>query len=163
MSERKNAATLTPYIVIVAGMPRSGSTWVFNAARLILDGHYSSVHAAWCGDYKATDNSPVHLVKLHKPDEAKSLVPDVVLTSYREFSECIASRIRIGWLKNDAAELKRAYEWQSALYEYWRFRSNHEVNFENIINHPEKEVLIIANVLNIQLNEEAVGGVFHLG
>ena len=36
-----------PLCILVAGVPRSGSTWAFNAARLLLRDAGVTLHAAW--------------------------------------------------------------------------------------------------------------------
>ena len=53
-------------IILSAGMPRSGSTWLFNAARLLLraNGEPSS---GWIGDWSSLPRKPVLLLKVSEP------------------------------------------------------------------------------------------------
>lgn len=68
-----------PFVVLIAGMPRSGSTWAFNAARLILNIQYKKVHAVWCDDFIDTDQSEAQLIKIHNPSEGNKFKPNKII------------------------------------------------------------------------------------
>jgi len=56
--------------VLCAGIPRSGSTWLYNAARLLL-AHAAGparVYGAWVEQYDPSHPEPWHVVKAHEPD-----------------------------------------------------------------------------------------------
>lgn len=150
--ENNNDLKKLPFLVLIAGIPRSGSTWVFNAARFILDEHYGSIHAVWCADYDVADKSAVHLVKVHTQREAEIFRPDIVLSTQRDIAECIASLIRMGWAKNHADNIVVAARNQKSLYEYWYARSDLEVKYEKLVSEPVKEIVAIANVFGIPLD-----------
>lgn len=138
--------------VLVAGMPRSGSTWVFNAARLLLATNGRPVHAAWVADRDPEDPAPVHLVKVHTPDKA-GFPYDLVLTTRRPMDECLASLIRMGWLKPDAEAIRAKLRIQTSLYDYWAARSTLETVYDEILRHPVSAVARIAEALGLAPDE----------
>ena len=91
---------MTPFVILIAGMPRSGSTWQFNAARLILNRKHPAIFSGWCADYDPATKEPVHLVKVHTPEQVR-FDYSLVLTTKRDLLECIGSSKRMGWLKDD--------------------------------------------------------------
>ena len=134
--------------VLVAGMPRSGSTWLFNAARLLLAATGRPVHAAWVADRDPDDPAPMHLVKVHTPEEA-AFPHDLVLTTRRPIDECLASLIRMGWLKPDAEAIRTNHRIQTSLYDHWAARSTLETTYDDILHRPEAAVARIAEALGL--------------
>ena len=54
---------MEPQLILSAGIPRSGSTWLYNAARLLLSaGGQDSLEAAWIEDYDRESPAALHLV-----------------------------------------------------------------------------------------------------
>lgn len=143
-----------PFFVLVAGVPRSGSTWVFNVARLLLEKSYPQVTAKWCTDYDPQDQAPAHLVKVHRPEEAEGLVADRVLTSRRDQAGCIASLVRMGWAKMTEADIWAAAERHEFMYNYWKTRSDLEVAYDRILSDPASEIIAISTVLGLTITVE---------
>ena len=129
-------------------MPRSGSTWQFNAARLILKRHFPAVFSGWCADYDPATAEPVHLVKVHTPEQAR-FDYSMVLTTRRDLLECFESSKRMGWLKEDNFFVQVLM--QMHLYNYWHERSALETDYLTIRNNPEKAILDIARALKVAL------------
>lgn len=144
----------SPKIILIASAPRSGGTWVFNAARLILQKAGLHTHAAWCADYVPNDPAPYHLVKAHRPDEI-SFTPWRTLTNYRALAECLASRVRMGWLKTEPKKIIAAAKKHQQVYDYWAERSDLEVQFNTIVNDPAKVVASIANAIEAPIESTA--------
>lgn len=136
--------------VVVAGVHRSGSTWVYNAARLLLGQSGQRVYACWQADYQPQDHTEadVHLVKVHHPDELR-FPYDLILTTNRDIIERLASLIRMGWLKQEPADVRSIKVLQEKLYAFWSRRSDLEIGFEKIRNQPERALQEIAALLEI--------------
>lgn len=136
--------------VVVAGVPRSGSTWVYNATRLLLAESGRKVYACWQADYQPQEHeeADVHLVKVHGPDELR-FPYDLILTTKRDIVERLASRIRMGWLKQEAEAVRAAKTVHEGLYTFWSQRSDLEIDFETITNRPERALQEIAALLEI--------------
>ncbi|MFD1344464.1 hypothetical protein [Litorisediminicola beolgyonensis] len=143
----------SPRIVLVAGVPRSGSTWVFNAARLAARAGGLETYATWIGDYDPARRMALHVVKAHRPDDI-DFEPDIVLTTWRDRAECIASLVRMNWLKYEREAIGRVWKYHDSLYEYWDARSRLETPYDMIGSRPDLAVRGIAGVLGLDLASE---------
>ena len=139
-----------PHITLVASAPRSGGTWAFNAARLVLAAAGRSVHGAWVSDYDRQDPAPFHLVKAHDADQV-AFAPDLVITTYRDLAERLASLIRLGWLENTAEAIRSAARGQEAIYQYWDAKTDLEIPYTDIIDGPERAVAALAALYGFDL------------
>ena len=136
------------HIILVAGAPRSGSTWCFNAIRLLLLRNSKEVYAAWCEDYDPEYPSVWRLVKAHKQEQVQ-FEPSFIVTSYRDVCERIASQLRMGWGQDDPEWIVKAAENQTKLYEYWKKRSDFEVHYDDILRKPAEAVAQLAHALRL--------------
>jgi len=83
-----------PVLILAAGMERSASTWLYNAARLLISNspelalHFSY---GWIGDWNQIPKKNIMLIKVH--DFNKPLVDKskCILYSYRDIRDVIAS------------------------------------------------------------------------
>ncbi|MFN3955451.1 MAG: hypothetical protein ACK4LQ_13445 [Pararhodobacter sp.] len=124
--------------MVIAGVPRSGSTWLFNATRLLIEASGSTLHSAWVADYRPADHAEAdfHLVKLHQPAEL-SFACHCLLTTRRDAVSQLASLLRMGWLAPDGEVIRtRACELRG-LYEFWAARSDLEIAYDQICDQPE--------------------------
>jgi hypothetical protein len=149
--QRPSRATVAPpFVVAVAGVPRSGSTWLFNVVRLLCEASGQSCYAEWHQDYRPDDRPPrdVDIVKLHGPD-ALTMPVHRVLTTHRDLLPRLASLVRMGWLAPDGETLRRAAEGQTDLERYWASRTDCEIAFDDILAVPEREVLRVARATDL--------------
>lgn len=148
-----------PFVVVAAGVPRSGSTWLFNAARLVCERAGVSCYADWCADYDPASHqdSEIHLVKVHSPDQL-SFPYHRILTSHRDMIERLASLLRMGWVERNADSLRKTAESLSEFDFYWAERSDLEVEFEDIMDQPDAQILQIAHVLDVDCDAVAAEG-----
>ncbi len=83
------------YRVLVPGMPRSASTWLYNAARLLLSHHVGSdFSCGWIEDITKIPPRRHMLIKAHKYDPATVDWSTRILYSYRDIRDVIASMSR---------------------------------------------------------------------
>jgi hypothetical protein len=144
-----------PRIILVAGVPRSGSTWLYNAARQILERTPGGLHATWIDDYHADDPAPIHLVKVHQPDQL-TFDPDLVLTTRRPTEACLASLIRMGWLDNLPDRARASWKHHRQLYDHWARQSDVEIPYEQIMNAPLDALGDLASVMGQTLSPAAL-------
>lgn len=135
-------------------MPRSGSTWLYNVARLVLERGPDPVQAAWIAAYDPQDPAPVHLVKAHAPADV-AMNPDLILTTWRPIPDCLLSLVRMGWLETDKRSVKARYRGQKTVYAHWAALSGHEVHYDDILHRPAKAVAGVAECLGVALSPEA--------
>ena len=137
-------------VVVVAGVPRSGSTWLFNAVRLLYALGGRKAYTAWCADYRPADHADyeVHVVKLHDLEQM-TFEHDLVLTTQRDVAEQLASLLRMGWLDEDAEQIREAAEGHRKLARQWQNRSDCGIRYEDIMARPEAAILQLAAVLGV--------------
>ena len=122
-------------LILIAGMKRSGSTWMYNAVRLMLKDAGKDVYGSWIDDYDESNTAEFHVVKTHKWDKDLAEKADIVFTSRRDLIEVIDSMKRFGiWKGNDdfvemlidyqlwyrCADYSMEYEsigWEGAIYD----------------------------------------------
>jgi hypothetical protein len=124
--------------IVAAGFYRSGSTWLFNAIRLLLDTPYCSGR----GEYNPNNPNPIHLIKAHKH---QSLKADYVFTSWRNKAEVLESMERSG---KEFRGIPEDYDIYKADYRKWNALSNYEVSYRDIVECPEVPIFAIANTIH---------------
>ena len=88
---------LSRIVVLSAGMPRSGSTWLYNVARLLIESDSTLAKRfmfGWVGDFKKLPAQGSCLIKLHEYDAGLVESADVILYSYRDIRDAAASVVR---------------------------------------------------------------------
>lgn len=143
-------------IILAAGMSRSGSTWQFNATRLLLEEAQVPHWAGWIDDL-AQAQSPLCLVKVHSPAHFQGRAR-VVLTTWRPFEDCLRSLIRMGWLAPEKAPVQRSYHQQRACYHHWAARSHLQTCYAQLRDDPQAAVGRIQKVLSGRLGIAADPG-----
>lgn len=141
-----------PYVIVIAGVPRSGSTWLYNAVRLICETAKLDIYACWVADYTPDEHSicDVHLVKLHNAKDL-NFPHHHVLTTQRDLDERLASLLRMGWIDPTPEAILKAAKGHQMIDSYWRERTDFETSYENIRNAPANAVAQIARCLSVPL------------
>ena len=86
-----------PNIILSAGMQRSGSTWLYNAARLLLsdDPQISkSLSCCWVEDLDKVPDEKYILIKIHEFESEIVQKSNFVFYSYRDIRDSLASGVR---------------------------------------------------------------------
>ncbi|NKX30071.1 hypothetical protein HGE68_09350 [Rhodobacteraceae bacterium R_SAG6] len=150
--EKEQQVLETGRVFVVAGVPRSGSTWVYNAIRLLTQKAKLKLYASWVADYTPQEHKdiPIHLVKLHNREDLNFPYTHVI-TTYRDLSERIASILRMGWLPDEPSEIRAAAEGHAHLHAYWATLSDFEVQYEEVLSAPEIVLAQLAQCLDISL------------
>lgn len=132
--------------IVCAGIPRSGSTWLFNVVRLLFEHQNHSVYGAWFGDYDPDVDKSIHVVKVHDPLE----VPDVhaVLMSRRDLRDIAASAVLMKWCKS-YEEILVFVRNVVAMHEFWAPRADVEIDYEQIIGAAQGTIETVAHVLGL--------------
>lgn len=136
-------------VIAVTGMKRSGSTWMFNVARLA---HDIAGNDVWAGgpapDGLAAINDlfhDVYVIKEHRWNPDLASVSDYVLTSNRDYEgvkrsmEAFRGR-EIGRETMDA--------WIERL-SYWKAQSDYHMRYDDLVAEPGVECRAIIEVLDL--------------
>lgn len=91
---------MKPKIILIAGFYRSGSTWQYNAVRLLFESSGESVYACYIDDCnpecQLAKESMTHIIKIHNYEQWLFNQADVVLITYRDIESITYSMKRIG-------------------------------------------------------------------
>lgn len=153
-------------LVLCTGMIRSGSTWSYNVARLLLGRCAPRVHGIY-------SDSPTEVmlhhgldvdhcvIKCHDPDRAARVLIKHRLCrtiyTYREPIDCLASTADLGLSFEPTLERLRA---SLELLEFQRAAGGvHLVWYDDIIERPRDRVRAIADYLELEVGDEIVDAV----
>jgi hypothetical protein len=131
-------------IVLSAGMPRSGSTWLYNAARLLLSSR-DEPSCGWIDDWARLPVGRVMLIKVHAFDPFLARGAGIILYSYRDVRDALASSKRCFGVE-PSVELAR--QWLDADRQ-WRARADFVMRYESMLADPRSVVGELARVVNI--------------
>lgn len=150
--------------VVTAGMYRSGTTWQFNAVRIILEQAFGeeAVYSSWVDYYDPNDPRPIHLIKTHKRRKVCRNA-DVVFSTDRDKDEIKASMQRRAdfFKKNpnpqfsNEANLDKFEEWMAHAY-FWQRSAHYVQDFEDIKKRPEILIEIYATHLGVSVDIDEV-------
>lgn len=133
------------HLLLAAGMPRSGSTWLYNALRLLLQ---PPVRSGWVADYQPDHPAPVHLVKLHQPEAALAARAAGIFLSYREPLGLAASLWRMGFVTREE-DLLPLLDRIAEDYRFWLPRARYVVDLAAISNQPQAVIQALHGALPI--------------
>ena len=146
--------------MLCAGIPRSGSTWLYNAARLLLAKQFgeANVHGAWIEQYDASNPAAWHVVKVHEPDESLAWRANVVLTSRRDLRDIAASAWNRGWISDETSAMTFV---DSVIrqHQFWQQRCAFEMVYERMRIDPAGELCRVAAALSISIDPAAAAGI----
>ncbi len=133
-------------LVVAAGMPRSGSTWLYNAARILLEstGKFD-IGAGWISDYNTFQHHDLVILKIHFFNQDIANNGTAVLYSYRDIRDALASFKRKFGVA-PTIDLARRF---LASDRDWRQRSHFIMRYEDMIREEEETILQLAQLFEI--------------
>ncbi|MFK7741075.1 MAG: sulfotransferase family 2 domain-containing protein [Planctomycetota bacterium] len=152
---RDTAQRPQPLILLCAGFPRSGSTWLFNVMRIALRRAQVPLHAAWVNDYDADHPAPVHLVKVH--DRSPLLnAASAVFVSTRDLRDVAASqRLHDPDSDNPERVVDHFHERLSHHGAYER-AAHHHVVYEEMVRDKQGHIAQVLAKLGIDGDPQAI-------
>lgn len=139
---------MEPRLILAAGMVRSGSTWVYNALRLILSscpevrGDFS---CGWWGEWKYVIPKRYMLMKIHEFDRKFIDKATLVVYSFRDIRDVMASSLRkFGYIQSieDADYLVN-------LHEQWMSVADFVISYESILSQKREVIDALAGILGV--------------
>jgi hypothetical protein len=138
--------SLRSTIVLSAGMPRSGSTWLYNAARLLLRAKEGSrLGCGWIGDWQSMPRKSVMLLKCHDYQWLLTQRAAIVLYSFRDVRDALASNKR-KFATEPTLDLTRTWLDHDRR---WRKSADHVLRYETMLGNPEAALKNLAQVLEV--------------
>ncbi|KAK9862751.1 hypothetical protein WJX84_000236 [Apatococcus fuscideae] len=142
----------TPTLIIAAGPERSGSTWLFNAVRLLYEAAGVPLDCYWMthvtdrklhqrgAGQKGRSNI---LVKTHGwSDNWTPSAADHILLTHRHLAGVLASYHRVGW----AFDIPDSYVNE---HQRWKAVAHHDFAFEDVVQQSEEELRKLAQRLDL--------------
>jgi len=135
--------------IVCAGCHRSGSTWLYNAIRLIMESTKKDVYGCFFTKYDPENKSQIHVVKTHNWRESLEDA-DKIFTTRRDLRDIAASAIRRGLIKETETipYLKRIIKKE---YIPWKSHSDLEIVYEELVRNKKLQIQNIARVLRVSV------------
>jgi hypothetical protein len=146
-------------LIVVGTIPRSGSTWIFNCVKLLLEFKFQNVYSCWIEDYLPETVADIHLVKVHKPDIELVKKAKCVVSSRRDIRDVAASLKRMGWAESDESLLKQLNWVVNNVHRFWNNCSQFEVDYLNIKKMPEFMIEQLAHLLGVSCSPSTAKGI----
>jgi hypothetical protein len=144
-------------LILIASMPRSGSTWVFNCVREIYKSQKLKFYSCWIEDYEPSNSSPIHIVKVHNPEHRLSSQADIIISTRRDIRNVCVSLIRMEWIANtDLDILNQCSFLVNSLQPFWNSKSKLEIEYEDILSKNEAVVKDVYNTLGIKTETKKI-------
>ena len=133
-------------LIVAAGMPRSGSTWLYNAVRLLLENTgLLDIGAGWIGDFNTFKNHDVVILKIHNYEPVIATNAALIFYSYRDVRDALASFKRKFGDEPSLAQARAFIENDTK----WREKASFIMKYEEMIAAREKTLGDIARCLEI--------------
>lgn len=138
-------------------MPRSGSTWLYNAVRLLSEAAGGTVAAAWVEDLgpQGAGGCDDLVVKIHNADPKLAARANFIFSSRRDLRDVGASIRDMGWAKSDRGVLRQVAKARRA-HAFWAARADLDVDYRDILKTPRALIQRIAAILRIAADEAAL-------
>lgn len=147
-------------LVVCAGVHRSGSTWLYNAVRLILIDSGKSVYGCFKTNYDPENKAEAHVVKAHKFYKELKENADFIFTCRRDLRDIVASAVRRG-LIDESAAMDYLDEIIKKEYEPWKRHSNLEIVYEKMLKRRKTdyikklaEIMGIDNIDSLEIRDK---------
>lgn len=135
-------------LILSAGMPRSGSTWMYNALRLLIlhsDKGYDDFSCGWIGDLDDIQVKRKMLIKIHQYSEEIVEKSQMIFYSYRDIRDAMASAFR----KFNLTPTIELADYLVNQHKKWTAVANHTMKYEAMMANQELELIRIAKHLGI--------------
>ncbi len=143
-----------PEIILAAGMPRSGSTWLYNATRLLIASKTGKADfsAGWIEDFNAMPKAQLMLLKIHNFDESWSKKSRLILYSFRDVRDALASMKRKFGVMPTFQLAQNIIENDFK----WRSVSSYNLRYETMLRMPSAILEELSKVLAIPCDSETI-------
>jgi hypothetical protein len=143
----RRRVNLPDVLYICAGMPRSGSTWLFNAVRLLLvHAGAPDIAGGYVGQLDELLTHRTVLVKLHPFQADLAAQADVVVTSHRDLRDIAASMQRH---YQDTYSAVKMNEWVKSQVKWAQFAA-YDLHYEQLLVDRLAEIKKLAAVLKLE-------------
>lgn len=136
-------------LILSAGMPRSGSTWLYNVIRILItdSGLYSNrIRPGWVEDLAEENQFSDALVKLHEYDKKLAAKADFIFYSFRDIRDALASAKRKFGRQPTLEHVDFLVEEHSK----WILIAQYSMKYEDMLTSPQLIINAVATILGIK-------------
>lgn len=148
--------------ILIAGVPRSGSTRLYNIVRLLLMQKYlpEDLYSVWHDHYDLQKERKNNIVKLHYFDQKWCDWADVIFTTKRDLRYVAASSLEYhrhrGRVYGNEVLLNFLHT-VVGMHDLWRFYSDYEMVYEEYKRFWLRDIMNLAEILELEdINYENV-------
>jgi hypothetical protein len=136
--------------IVISGLRRSGSTWVYNIVRIAISLKYNEITAGY--GKKFCQGNKKSVIKLHEFCAECLENKPIVISSIRDPRDMAASAIRRGICTDPVTFLSQ----EKINYEKWKKYINLQIRYEDIVKDKIKEANKILKKIKINVNAQTV-------
>jgi hypothetical protein len=154
----------TTRVILAAGPYRSGSTPLYNIARLVLEREGNRITSGWIDDIAAPVDSTV-LLKVHEWHSGLARRADVVLTCHRDLRAVARSLASMGWLWGYNIPGASAIDHIGTivrLHAQWSARAAVDLRYEDMVRDWTDATARIAHALGVTLISRALAEIVRM-
>jgi hypothetical protein len=142
-------------VIVAAGMSRSGSTWQFNALRLLLESSGESVYSFWIDDWDSEKARPARilLVKIHQISPALAQAAWCCFTCHRDLRDVAMSSADLAQADGYEVDVVALTREIREAHEFWARQSALDAPYARIVTDPESVLERMAAWLGIPITE----------
>lgn len=137
-------------LVVAAGMIRSGSTWLYNIARVLHETAGAKVYGSWVADFNSHSAREADCVvlKVHEADPTLAERADRVLTAHRDLRDVLRSASDMGWATAPEAASNMLFR-ATESHAFWAARADVDLKYEEVMVDPTKAAGAVSRALGL--------------
>lgn len=136
-----------------AGMPRSGSTLLFNILKLILENKYGEkLSFGWVDDVKTIRKGDIYLIKTHGLTKMDIYRASDTFYTFRDIRDVLVSRYRM-FNKEPEMGIVKYYIDQDI---FAKKHASMVFKYDTLVNEQRDSIIQIASRLNVQVNPDNI-------
>jgi hypothetical protein len=161
MNERIEAIAITIKqtdlrVVVAAEMPRSGSTWQFNALRLLLESSGQDIYSCWIEDWDSgkARHAQAVLVKIHEMSPMLAWASWRCFTCHRDLRDIAVSAADLARVDGYEVDIVPLMQENRRAHEFWSRQSVLDTPYEQIVDHPGAVLKELAASIDLPIMED---------
>jgi hypothetical protein len=145
-------------VIVAAGMPRSGSTWQFNALRLLLASSGQDIYSFWIEDWDSEKarHAQTLLVKIHEISPFLAWASWRCFTCHRDLRDIAVSAADLARADGYEVDIVPLMQETRKAHEFWSRQSVLDIPYEQVVADPEASLKELAAYIEIPVADVEV-------
>jgi hypothetical protein len=145
-------------VIVAAGMPRSGSTWQFNALRLLLESSAQGIYSFWVEDWdpRKARHAQTLLVKIHEMSPMLAWASWRCFTCHRDLRDIAVSAADLARADGYGVDVVPLMQENRKAHEFWSRLSVLDIPYERVVGDQEAVLRELAGSIDVAVSETGV-------